>query len=268
MSNEFDAAKVNEYEHDTWDRCAEEYLNGFAGLSRETIPLLEKAAKINEGDKILEIGSGPGHIADYFSKNRVEVTGIDFVKSMIKVAKERYPHIIFREANAEQLPFEDETFDVVISNFVVHHLARPKVVFREVCRVLRSGGRFAFTVFADPEAQSSIGAFFQAFEQYLTLEELPHGPLFGVTDLELYKSMLGAGGLSDFEFDFQKIMWCVETPDPVINSFWDWGNMKEVPQELQDKIETATRNNLRQYQQESGEYALPHKVLLGSATKP
>jgi ubiquinone/menaquinone biosynthesis C-methylase UbiE len=57
------------------------------------------------------------------------------------------------------LPFDDARFEAVVSNFVVHHLARPDVVFREVCRVLEPGGSFAFVVFERPEAQSSIGAF-------------------------------------------------------------------------------------------------------------
>ena len=268
MSNGFSAETVHEYEHETWDRCSKKYLDGFAGLSQETIPSLIEAAEIAKGDKVLDLGSGPGHVADHLAQLGAQVTGIDFVQSMIDVSQQKYPKIDFRMANAEKLPFEDDGLDAVVSNFVVHHLARPEVVFREVARVLTPGGRFAFTVFADPEAQSSIGAFFQAFEQYSALEELPHGPLFGVTDLSLYTSMLESAGLGNAEFDFQNIVWRSESPDPIVNSFWDWGNMSAMPQDLQDKIETATRQNLAPYQQASGDYAFPHQVLLGSAAKP
>ena len=93
----------------------------------------------------------------------------------------------------------------------MHHLARPEVVFKEVCRVLKPGGRFAFTVFAAPEAQSSIGAFFGAIEAHHSLDELPHGPLFGVTDLSVYESMLRAGGLTQIEFDFCEVTWQTRT---------------------------------------------------------
>lgn len=266
MSNGFSAETVHEYEHETWDRCSDKYLEGFAGLSQETIPRLIEAAEITEGDKVLDVGSGPGHVADHLARHGAEVTGVDFVQSMIDVSKAKFPEIEFRRANAEQLPFEDNGFDAVVSNFVVHHLARPEKVFGEVARVLRPGGRFAFTVFADPEAQSSIGAFFQAFEQFSPLEELPHGPLFGVTDLSLYTSMLESAGLNNAEFAFHDITWRSETPDPIVDSFWDWGNMRAMPQDLQDKIETATRQNLAPYRQQSGDYAFPHKVLLGKAT--
>ena len=153
-----------------------------------------------------------------------------------------------------------------MSNFVVHHLARPEVAFKEVCRVLKSGGVLVFTVFASPQAQSSIGAFFAAVETHHPLHELPHGPLFGVTDLSVYESMLHAGGLSNLKFDFRKITWRAETLDSVVASFWSWGNMAALPTEVQGKIEATTRENLEPYAQEGG-YVLPHEVLLGSATK-
>ncbi len=267
MTNDFDATAIDRYEHETWSRCADTYLDGFAGLTRETLPLLIEAAKVGTDCRVLEIGSGPGHIAEALMQTGATVTGIDFSAQMIDVANRRYPHITFKEANAEDLPFDSGTFDAVVSNFVVHHLARPEVAFKEVCRVLKPGGRFAFTVFAAPEAQSSIGAFFEAVEVHHSADELPHGPLFGVTDLSVYKSMLHAGGLTNLEFDFCKIMWRTKTPDPIVESFWSWGNMAALPQEVQDRIEATTRENLQPYEQE-GEYAFPHEVLLGSATNP
>jgi ubiquinone/menaquinone biosynthesis C-methylase UbiE len=267
MKSENDAEIIHQYEHETWSRCAGQYLDGFAGLTRETLPLLIEAAGIGNGREVLEIGSGPGHIAEALTRTGAVVTGIDFAAAMVEVAKRQYPHITFKEANAEQLPFGADTFDTVVSNFVVHHLARPDIAFTEICRVLKPGGRFAFTVFANPEAQSSIGAFFGAVEAHHSLAELPHGPLFGVTDLGVYETMLHAGGLTNLEFDFRKITWRTRTLDPVVQSFWSWGNIAALPQEVQDKIETTTRENLGTFRQES-EYAFPHEVLLGSGTKP
>ena len=78
--------------------------------------------------------------------------------------------------------------------------------------------------------------------------------------------MLESGGLKDASFDFHDIIWRAETPDPIITSFWAWGNMSAMSQGLQNQIESATRDNLAQYQQESGDYAFPHRVLLGRAS--
>ena len=162
MSDAINSDVVTQYERETWSRCAESYIDTFAVLTRETVPLVIKAANVGRGTKVLEIGSGPGHVAHAMTESGAVATGVDFSSQMVSVAREMYPDITFQEANAEELPFEDGTFDAVVSNFTVHHLARPEVVFREISRVLVSGGRFAFAVWGAPEAQSSIGAFFDA----------------------------------------------------------------------------------------------------------
>ena len=258
---------VHRYEHETWSRCADAYLDGFAGLTLPAVPSLIEAAGLKPGQRVLEVGSGPGHIASALAETGIEVTGIDFSGAMVEVARTRYPELAFQEANAENLPFDDESFDAVVSSFVVHHLARPEIVFREVRRVLKPGGRFAFAVFAAPEAQSSIGAFFGAVEAHASLDELPQGPLFGVTDLSIYEGMLAAGGLADFAFHKQPITWRTPSAEPVLQAFWGWGNMAALPEDVQAKVEKATRENLSAFATEGG-LAMPHEALIGSAARP
>jgi SAM-dependent methyltransferase len=258
---------VTQYERDTWSRCAESYLTGFAALTRETVPLLLEAGHIRGGISVLEIGSGPGHVAQALAEAGAKVTGVDFSAQMVAVARRHYPHIAFHEANAEVLPFKVGSYDAVVSNFTVHHLARPTVVFQEVCRVLKPGGRFAFVVFGLPEAQTSLGAFFAAVEAHHNLDELPHGPLFGVTDRSVYEPMIAAAGLVNLQLDLHEVVWRSETIDSVISAFWDWGNMAALPKEIQDKIEATTRQNAQPYGKDS-RFAFPHSVLLGRAVKP
>jgi ubiquinone/menaquinone biosynthesis C-methylase UbiE len=267
MSESINPEVVTQFEHKTWSRCAESYLDTFAGLTREAIPLLLEAAHIRHGSHVLEIGSGPGHVAHALIEAGVRVTGVDFSAQMVAVAQRHYPGITFQEANAEQLPFAANTFDAVVSNFVVHHLARPTVVFQEVCRVLKPGGRFAFVVFGAPEAQSSIGAFFTAVQAHYNLEALPNGPLFGVTDRHVYEPMIMAGGLTDFQLDTHEIVWRSATLEPILRGFWDWGNMAALPQEVQDKIAATTRENAQPYMQRE-QFMFPHAILLGRAVKP
>lgn len=265
MSDSVDPAVVHQYEHETWTRCAATYLDHFAGLTGETVPLLREAAGIRAGSTVLDIGSGPGHVSAALAGSGAVVTGIDFSARMVDVARSHYPQVTFQEADAEQLPFGEATFDAVVSNFVIHHLARPDVVFGEARRVLRPGGRFAFVVFERPEAQSSIGAFFEAVSAHHDMDDLPHGPLFGA-DRSAYAAPLKAGGLTDPHFETHEILWRSDTPEPVIQAFMEWGDVGALPRETQQKIEATTRRNLAAYKDGAG-YAFPHAVLLGTAVK-
>ena len=266
MSEGFDPDVVAKYERDTWNRCADSYVETFAGLTGETVPLVVEAAEIGPGTRVLEIGSGPGHVADLLAKAGASVTGVDFSSDMVEVAQKNHPEISFQQADAEQLPFEAGSFDAVVANFVVHHLARPEVVFAEVNRVLKPGGRFAFVVWGAPEEQSSIGAFFGAVEAHHDLEGLPHGPLFGVIERTVYEPLLTGAGLVDCNLSTHGVTWRTDSLSPVLRGFWDWGNMASLPSETQKKIEETTRENAQPYEQNGG-YAFPHSVLLGSARK-
>jgi len=146
MDEGFDPDVVTAYERDTWNRCANDYIDTFAGITGETVPLLIESAGIGAGSQVLEIGSGPGHVADMLVQAGASVTGVDFSADMVDVAQSSFPGITFQQADAEELPFEAESFDAVVANFVVHHLARPETVFREINRVLKPGGRFVFAV--------------------------------------------------------------------------------------------------------------------------
>lgn len=266
MNEGFDPDVVAKFELDAWSRCANRYVDTFAGITRETVPMLLEAGGIRPGSQVLEIGSGPGHIADLFVKAGASVTGVDISSKMVEVARGRYPEIEFRQADAEHLPFETNMFDAVVANFVVHHLARPEKVFGEVYRVLKPNTRFAFVVWGPPEEQSSMGAFFGAVGAHHDLADLPHGPLFGVTDRSVYEPMLTQAHLEDCQLAVHEVTWRTDSLDPVLQGFWDWGNIAALPMEVQEKIKETMRENAQPYEQD-GRFSFPHSILLGSGLR-
>jgi ubiquinone/menaquinone biosynthesis C-methylase UbiE len=257
---------IRKYELETWTRCSESYSNTWGVLTNEMLPELIKATNIMSGVKVLDIGCGPGNSSKLLSDVGTDTTGIDFSQNMIDVAKANYPNISFHQADAENIPKPDNFFDVVIANYVVHHFADPEKVFSEISRVLKPGGKFGFAVWGAPEEQSTIGAFFTAFGNHHELSELPHGPLFGVTDKETFQPFISNANFKDFELTNHKTIWNCSTIQPVIDGWWDWGNLHDFEQEKQDSIKTDFIENCNPFAHDNG-YSFPHSAILGLATK-
>ena len=100
------------------------------------------------GERVLDLGSGSG--MDVFAAAlavgpRGSVTGVDITPEQLAKAERlrRDAHVSFRRARIEELPFDDASFDAVISNGVVNLSADKPAVFAEAARVLRPGGRLA-----------------------------------------------------------------------------------------------------------------------------
>ena len=108
---------------------------------------------LQEGEQVLDIGSGAGTDV-FFAALQVgstgHVTGIDMTDAMIEKAQKNLElsslsNVTFQKAYSEELPFEDETFDVVISNGVINLSPTKDTVFTDIRRVLKSGGRLMFS---------------------------------------------------------------------------------------------------------------------------
>lgn len=106
-------------------------------------------ANIKEGDIVLDLGSGAGFDA-FLAVKKVgysgKVIGIDFTNKMIKKSRELakkydYTNVEFRLGDIEDLPFENDSFDVIISNCVINLAPNKLKVFKEAYRVLRNNGR-------------------------------------------------------------------------------------------------------------------------------
>ena len=111
----------------------------------ERIRRLVAAAGLTGSERVLDIATGPGYIAEAFAGATREVVGVDLTEAMLLIAKQRtkergISNVSFRAADAQNLPFENGAFDVVVCRLTLHHLLKPREVLREMARVCRAGG--------------------------------------------------------------------------------------------------------------------------------
>lgn len=101
----------------------------------------EALFRIDDRSDVLEIGCGPGALAESLSRwyPHQHITGIDRDSNFIAFAQKQVPQARFLEGDATALPFPDDSFDVTISNTVAEHIP-PDPFYKEQYRVLRPGG--------------------------------------------------------------------------------------------------------------------------------
>jgi ubiquinone/menaquinone biosynthesis C-methylase UbiE len=122
-----------------FDWIANDYLRLRGGDRRitETVDLLEE--HLPKSGIVLDVGSGPGSIAASLAKGERKVVALDISQAMIRLADQVLPGAVTR-ADAQQLPFADETFHAAIMAWVTNHVGNAHAALSEVNRVLQPGG--------------------------------------------------------------------------------------------------------------------------------
>jgi demethylmenaquinone methyltransferase/2-methoxy-6-polyprenyl-1,4-benzoquinol methylase len=104
------------------------------------------------GKDVLDVGAGTGRLSTQLLSNGAKVTALDLSIKMLEKLKRKSPAIDIIQADAEDLPFHDESFHLVTAAFVVVHLKNPDIFFQEAYRVLRPGGQLIITNINQKEA--------------------------------------------------------------------------------------------------------------------
>ncbi len=142
------AAEMFGYDKDWLDRCPDGAVASFAGVGNP-----HERSRLAEGETVLDLGSGAGMdsiIAGWQVGSSGKVIGVDFNPEMLDKARAHaaeagVTQVEFRQGTMEDIPEEDESLNVIISNGVVNLSFRKRRVIEEMFRAIAPGGRVSFT---------------------------------------------------------------------------------------------------------------------------
>jgi SAM-dependent methyltransferase len=127
-------------------------------------PQLADLAGIAAGQRVLDVGCGPGALTAELVRRLgpAAVTAVDPSEPFVAAARERHPGVSVRRAAAEQMPFVDQAFDAALAQLVVHFMTQPVMGLREMARVTRKHGVVAACVWDHAGGQGPLSLFWDA----------------------------------------------------------------------------------------------------------
>jgi ubiquinone/menaquinone biosynthesis C-methylase UbiE len=261
------------FERQGWEKLAQAYHSYYASLTDQSIEALLVALNLQPGACLLDVATGPGYLAAAAAARGATVVGVDFAAAMVEQASKLHPALAFRVGNAEALPFADQSFDAVGSNFGWHHFPHPEKALSEAYRILRPGGRIAFTVWASPDKCTGIDMVLRAIAAHGNPDvELPAAPpFFRFSDWrECERVLIEAGFVEPKVRDVDQI-WHIRAPETPFHALMRGGVrvaaiLRAQTPEALALIENAVSESASAYRVD-GAVQVPMPAVLASARK-
>jgi SAM-dependent methyltransferase len=270
--SKIDLEAFRSFERTAHDKLAESYHDAFSVVTDRAIEPLLDAARIGVGTRLLDVASGPGTLAAQAAERGAHVVGIDIAPAMVTLARKLHPHVDFREASAEDLPFAPSSLDSVVSSFGIGHFSRPERALAEFARVLVPKGR-AVLSWWDGFAQNRInGIFFDAINELGVKApgSLPSGPSVDqFSSADKFAEILRSSGFEVIGIDYVSFSHPIQSVDELWNlalgSFVRVSTVIRAQNpDVQERIRRTVEQAARQYASPNGfEIPIAFRVVAG-----
>jgi len=270
-----EAERLRAFEREGHDALAESYQAFLAAVTALATDPLFDVVHLRPGTRLLDVACGPGALAAEAANRSARSVGVDLSPRMIEMAQRLYPGIEYREADVEQLPFPDRSFDAVVCAFGLGHFPRPELAVAECVRTLSPGGRIAFSWWGDPSRQRIQGIFREAIAEVgvSASADLPQGHnAFRFSKSAEFFRLLDGAGLAEVKVTEHAATYLV----PDTETLWRGGlGSLVLTGGLIRKQDRATQGSIRAaFERRAGVYrsadglSLPIAFKIGSGQRP
>ncbi len=258
----------------SYERCGGETFEALAG------PVVHRAG-LKPGDKVIDVACGIG-IPSIAVARKVgltgHVTGIDIAPGMIEIARQRaarlgLQNVSFREADAESLPFPDESFDAGISTMGLIHTADRNKALQEMFRVVRKNGVLALSVWSTPERTVGLAIMAKTIREAWPSAVVPGAPTwFDLGEEGILDALLAETGFAHITVERIPAVMELQSSD----EYWERclgisGKLQmllgSVPPDVARTIEGRAKAAAESFRI-SGTIRIPNEAIVASAQRP
>lgn len=267
-------SRFSAWEAAGWSERATTYGRLTGRITARVADALLDAAGVGPGDRVLDVGCGPGIMLAAALARGARPTGVDVSPGMLAEARRLHPSVELVEADAADLPLPDVTFHAAVGNFVLNHLPAPEKAVAEVARVLAPGGAVALSVWDRPERTRWLGVVAEALDEEgvrppPSVAASP--PSYRFAEPAEMESLLEGAGLSHCRVHAVSLIATAADTDELWNgvlggSARTSSTILAQPEEVQRRVRAAVERRVARYRS-GGRLELPVSVVIGAARR-
>lgn len=189
-----------DFEKSAWVQMSSKYDSIAGQMTRQAVDPILAAVEALPQSTLLDIATGPGYVAAAAAAKGVKTIGVDFSAEMLADARRTFPDLVLEQGDAESLQYADASFDKAVCAFGMLHFPRPGRALAEAHRVVRPGGKVAYTIWATPTKEHLFGKIREIVLAHADLGvlTLPGGPgAFMLSDPLVSTALMDAAGFVD-----------------------------------------------------------------------
>ena len=271
-SGENPTSTFKDLELNGWNQKARDYGDYAGQITRQAVEPLLDAVDVKAGSVFLDIATGPGYTAGAAQARGAIATGVDFSAAMIGEASRNYPNALFYEGDAEHLVFPSGFFDAAVCPFGLLHMADPDKAISEAWRILKPGGKFAFTVWAPPEKHAFfklvLGAIARHGSMDVPLPEAP--PFFRFSEPAESQKALVTAGFSEMTINELVLNWQPSSGQALLDTIYKSTVRTAMLLEAQEEADREKIHSeiIAAVEASENPIHLPWPAVIAVATKP